>query len=308
MKIIYCFWIFLSGALLLGCYNEDDLHVGEQHYKRVYDTTSSDPVWKYVSQYYYKYGKLLITDPDSSDYVFNFDSKYALWLQKPNQDKAHLQKSLQFIKEVFLDGYSDECKRELFPFKVILADSIVYIGSTEPGKEWQPRDIYVTDNHISFSVSEHTLNLSEEEKEELSSEWNGKFLNDYLKGKTGWSVPEEFYLYATDSEFSSNFKHEIYPYTEEDYWALGYAKAKDFETYGQGSDGEWGFIPVGFQVASSRASYLEQFIEFLFTTPQTTMQRALQFEKFKKAHDILDQSLKADLEIDYRNIGYKVSK
>ena len=68
----YILLLLIAGGLLAGCFNEDDIHVEEQSYKRKYDTTSTDPVWKYVSEYYYKYGKLLITDPDSSDYLFNF--------------------------------------------------------------------------------------------------------------------------------------------------------------------------------------------------------------------------------------------
>ena len=61
----YILLLLIAGGLLAGCFNEDDIHVEEQSYKRKYDTTSTDPVWKYVSEYYYKYGKLLITDPDS---------------------------------------------------------------------------------------------------------------------------------------------------------------------------------------------------------------------------------------------------
>ena len=59
----YILLLLIAGGLLAGCFNEDDIHVEEQSYKRKYDTTSTDPVWKYVSEYYYKYGKLLITDP-----------------------------------------------------------------------------------------------------------------------------------------------------------------------------------------------------------------------------------------------------
>lgn len=50
----------------------------------------------------------------------------------------------------------------------------------------------------------------------------------------------------------------------------------------------------------------EKFFEFLFTTPQETINKAVaDHEKLRKAHDVLDQALKDDFGIDYRTMVYK---
>jgi len=310
MKKIILLPVLFLGMLLVGCFHEDDIHVEEQHYERMYDTTSTDPVWKHVSQYYYKYGKLLITDVEISDYVFNFNSKYALWLLQADQDQEHLLRGIQFVEEMFLNGYDDDFKRKLFPLKVLLADSVVYTGSLEVGKEWQPIDMYATENHISFSISEHMMSMTEEEKEALSANWNYQFVMNYCEKKTGWTVPEDFYLYPTDDDFYKNFKVlTSETWVGDNFWELGYPSGKVFESYIQGPDGKWGFYPAGYQFPSSKSGYLEDFVRFLFTTPLETINRAVAtYPKLKKAHDVLDQSLKDDLGIDYRKIGYKSGK
>lgn len=300
--LFVAFW----GVLLTGCFKEDDINVGDQHYKRVYDTTSSDPVWKYVSRYYFDCGKLLITDPDSSDYLYNFDTKYALRITKPVQTQEGLLRRIQFFEEMFLNGYTDEFRKKYFPLEILLADSIVYTGSLDASKpEGEPRDIYISDYYVAFSVSENKMSLSEEKKVELSTIWNANFLSEYLTKKSGWVVPEEFYLYPTDDEFRANFSYRTNEeWNEDNFWELGYPRGSIYELYTQ-VDGKWGMHKVGYQFASSKESYLSQFINFLFSTDAETVARAIQHEKFKKAHDVLDQSLKDYLGIDYRNIGYK---
>ena len=54
---------------------------------------------------------------------------------------------------------------------------------------------------------------------------------------------------------------------------------------------------------------MEQFFDFLFTTPQETIDQAIaDHEKLRKAHDVLDQALKEDFGIDYRTMIYKAKK
>ena len=51
---------------------------------------------------------------------------------------------------------------------------------------------------------------------------------------------------------------------------------------------------------------MEKFFEFLFTTPQETIDKAIaDHAKLKKPHDVLDQALKDDFGIDYRTMMYK---
>ena len=289
----------LAGVLLPGCWNEDAIHVDEGSYKRAYDTTSVDPVFKFASQYYYKYGKLLITDPDSSDYLFNFQTKHQLLLRAPEQSRMHLSEALDFFRKMFLNGYSDEMIKNYFPYKILLADTVCYTGS---GKDY--RNIFLTEYHVSFLVNEEMLKKSEEEKSTLSREWNYKFLAEYMAKYKGWKVDEDFYLYPTDGLFYKNFKYLTdEEWTEENFWELGYASGKIYESYAQKPEGGWGFIKVGYQFAASKAGYLESFIRFLYSNPEETIARACKHAKFKKAYDVLVAALE-EMGIDYRKIGY----
>ena len=75
MKKIIMF--VLSGLLFIGCYENETIHADYMEYGRIYDTTSTDPVLKYISQYYYKFGKLLIVD---IFLIFNPNTMYILCL------------------------------------------------------------------------------------------------------------------------------------------------------------------------------------------------------------------------------------
>ena len=301
-KVLMFLW---CGLLFVGCFDDETIHAEYVEYGRVYDTTSTDPVVRYLSQYYCKYGKLLILDPDTADYMFNFQSKNDVHMVQPKQETESLLKRLQFIEEMFLNGYRDDVKYNLFPNAIIVADSIQNLNTG------QYVNIYTTTYYIAFLVNDGSLDMSEEEKETLSRSWNKTFL-DYCTKKIGWMVPEEFYLYPTDEEFGKK-ENWWYPFPgakEEDVadmnlvWEKGYPTAKWDWNFGDNWTMEWGYA-----MSSSKAGYWEKFFEFLFTTPQETIDKAIaDHEKLKKAHDILDQALKDDFGIDYRTMTYKSKK
>ncbi len=295
----YILLFALAGMLLSGCYNEDAIYAEEGSYRRAYDTTSTDPVFKFVSRYYYDYGKLLITDPDSADYLFNFQTKHQLSLTAPEQSQEHLVAALDFFKKMFLNGYSEKIIKDYFPYKILLADTVRYTGNSN-----DYRNIYLTEFHISFLVNDEMLNKSEADKIALSREWNYKFLAEYMAKYKGWKVDDDFYLYSTDDGYYKNFKYITdEEWTEENFWELGYASGQVYEEYGQKPDGSWDFVKVGYQFVASRAGYLEDFIEFLYSSSEETIAKACKHEKFKKAYDVLVAALNG-IGIDYRNIGY----
>ena len=58
MKKNILFFVILCMGVFSGCFDEDNIHADLETYWRDYDTLSNDPVLKYVSEYYYKYGKI----------------------------------------------------------------------------------------------------------------------------------------------------------------------------------------------------------------------------------------------------------
>lgn len=300
MKKILMF--LLCGLLFIGCFDDETIHADYVAYGRVYDTTSTDPVVKYISQYYYKYNKIIILDPLPGDYMFNFQSKHDVNMVQPPQDQESLLKRLQFLEEMFLNGYSDEVKNDMFPNIIILADSIKNLNTDKEV------DIYTTTYYIAFLVNDGMLNKSEKEKEILSRNWNKTFLN-YCTKKIDWKVPEEFYLYPTDDEFNKkeNWWLPIPDATKKDtadinlVWERGYPTGNWTYYFAPYPVEEWGYAS-----SSSKSGYLEKFFEFLFTTPQETIDKAIaDHAKLKKPHDVLDQALKDDFGIDYRTMMYK---
>ncbi len=301
-KILIFLWCVL---LFVGCFDDETIHANYVEYGRNYDTTSTDPVLKYISQYYYKYGKLLIIDPDTADYMFNFQSKHDVHIVEPKQEEEHLLKGFQFLEDLFLNGYNDDVKKNLFPYAIILADTI------ENTYTHTYVNMYTTTYYIAFLVNDEMLSKSEEEKVEISRNWNKTFLN-YCTNKIGWTVPEEFYLYPTDEEFNKK-ENWWYPFPEGTQdapadinlvWEKGYPTGKWDWNFDENWNKVWGY-----SLSSSKAGYLEKFFEFLFTTPQETIDKAIaDHEKLRKAHDILNQALKDDFGIDYRKMIYKAKE
>ncbi len=296
-------WMFLCCSLLfISCFEDQDISADYVEYGRHYDVNSPDSVVRYISQYYEKYGKIIITDPDTADYMFNFQMKYLVAIQEPRQDEQHLMKGLKFLEEIFLNGYSDEVKKNVFPYALILADSIKNIANVEHTYV----DIYPATNYFAFLVNDEMLAKTEEEKVILSRKWNTTFLN-YCIGKVQWTAPEEFYLYPTDEEYGKKENWFITGVEEGDMdavWERGYPYGKWDWNY----DEDWNKV-YGYAVSSSRDGYLERFIEFLLSTPQETIDGAIaKHAKLKKAHDILDNSLKKSFGIDYRTMVYKAKK
>ena len=244
----------------------------------------------------------MIVDPDTADYIFNFQSKYDVHIVPPKQEGNHIERGLELLKELFLNGYSDQVKQELFPYALIMADTIENTFKDEYV------NIYTADRYIAFLVNDQILDRTEKGKEELSREWNNTFLN-YSMDKVGWVVPEEFYLYSeTEYGNKENWWIPIEGATEKDtadiniVWERGYPTGNWTYYY----DDTWTNKIWGYAVSSSRTGYLEKFFEFLFTTPQETINKAVaDHEKLRKAHDVLDQALKDDFGIDYRTMVYK---
>lgn len=304
-------WMLLwFGLLFVSCFEDQDIQAEYIEYGRHYDVNSPDPVVRYISQYYEKYGKIIITDPDTADYMFNFSMKYNVQIQEPRQEQEHLMKGLKFLEELFLIGYNDEVKNKHFPYAFILADSIYDI------KNDKKVDIYTTSRYIAFLVNDEMLNKSEEEKVQLSRSWNSIFLN-YCIAKEGWTAPEEFYPY-TDEELKEQetrwfpveggTEQAPNPPLSDIYWAKGFPTAN--WTYNYPPDSyDWDKRVFGYEASSSRSGYLEKFIEFLLTTPQETIDAAIaKHEMLRKAHDVLDNSLKESFGIDYRTMIYKPKK
>lgn len=293
--------IFMCTVLLFAaCYEDEHIQGEYVDYGRAYDTTSTDPAWKFVSQYYYKYAKHIILDPKPEDYVFDFQSKFPVKMEMLRDDRAYVAKAVEVFKELFLNCYGESARDMMFPYALILADSLEKYGN---GK-YTTEKIITTNRYIAFAVNDQVINGTEEEKVEMSILWNSTFLQ-YCISKIGWTAPDAFYLYS-DEEYGKMQNWFITGVEEGDMdavWEKGYPSGVWTDRYVNGE------LTWGYSVSSSREGYLEKFIEFLLTTPQKTIDGAIaKHAKLKNAHDVLDKSLKENFAIDYRTMVYKAKK
>ena len=279
-------------ALLLGigiwsCYEEDDIHVAEQVYRRTYDTTTTDPVLKYVSRYYFDCGKVFIVDPDTADYVYNLQNKNEYRIVRLPQDEDYLMKAIDLTEELFLDGYSVEARKKLFPFSVIIADTI-WDGTMYINPRSEPT---VTSGSLfAIALPESMFELTEAEKETRSREIHMAFLTGSItQGRM--EVPYAFYastrhLYGEDVEW--------------DGWDLPQEKVY-----------EWGFVYIDSWYMEYPVSYVEDagfFIEFLLETPQEEIDElCATYPLLKERVDVIISMLES-YGINYKNLGYKANE
>lgn len=290
----------IIGGLLSSCFDEDNIHVEEQSYKRVYDTMSTDPVVKYVSQYYYKYGKLFITDPDTSDYLFNFQWKNRLWLKTPEQSQEHLLAGIKFFEEVFSNSFTDDFKKEYFPFCIFLADSVVFTGGLS--SKWEPQTMYIVETQISFLISEHTLNLSEKEKEDLSFKWLMDFLVKYCTEirNRGLNVDNDFY--NTSKEYYGRYKDYDgdAPLPKEEWYQRGFLSISDSGYYNFWGDPYWYT-----DFPSYPDTDLSLFLKTMCTMDHDELLQIVdEYPKVKIRYECVKKALE-EIGMDYRNMGYK---
>ena len=100
MKSIYIIPLFF---ILLGCHDENNPKVELQAGKYTLTDDPNDYVQHYIYDFYQKYGVVILTNPDSSDYVYNFNNQNPISLKAPEQEKEVLKTGLQFIEEQFLN-------------------------------------------------------------------------------------------------------------------------------------------------------------------------------------------------------------
>lgn len=222
-------------------------------------------------------------------------------MQKPEQTTEHLLAGINFVNEMLLDGFSDDFKKNYFPYSIIIADSIVYTGGGENG--WKPKTINCTRYHVSLLVSNKTLSMSEEKKVELSQAWNLAFLLDYCaQYGGGFNIPQEFY--DISKEFRGRYKGEHLP--KEEWYERGFLSVVEFGFYKPWWGDEPGYDYTDFP--SMDSSDFEYFFRSMLSIPYDELQEiAANYPRVKARLELIDNELRK-IGIDYKNMGYKAKK
>lgn len=281
-KLYYLLGVLFGMFLLAGCFDEEDIHVDLEHGSRVYDSTSSDPVQKYLAEFYFDYGKEIILDPEVADYVYNFQNKNDVELVALN--KEEWAQALDMVRELFLDSYSVKTKKDFFPVNLIIVDSIKDFSGLSPVM----RDMFSSRNFAAFVMDEKKCEMTEEEKEDYSLQMHMAYLSEFCVNNERLLLKEAFYnvsaaLYGLQDAFP----------TIEEAYEVGFVQVV------QG--GWWYPCP-------SKLEDVEQWIEFLLTTPQEEINEIVEkYDAMRIKYQELLTALK-EMGIDYANLVYKSNK
>lgn len=283
MKLYQFIFIILFSISFYNCYEEGDIVAEELPYKReqMYDTNSNNKVIQFVSRYYYQYDRFFITDPDSSDYLYNFGGKNEdLQITPPKQDDEHIWKGIETVKTLLLDAYSKEFIHDHFPYSLILTDETL-----EPIFEL-PEDFYVGRYFCMIRIQD--LNdMDLEEKEYVSSKLHEMIwlyiglYDEFIK------LPAEFYKFGEDYYNYNDFGTQ---WTNEQLYTLGFASNKLAEL-------EVTWLPT-------KGEDIGSWIGFLIKTPEDELQDILNtYEAMRIKYKYLVTALEA-AGIDYKKLRY----
>ena len=291
MKYYQFLLIIILGISFYNCYEEDPIVAEKIPYKRVqmYDTNSTDKVLNFVSRYYYKYDHFFITDPDSSDYLYNFSSKNeSLEFNYPKQEQEHLWKGIEMIQKLVLDAYPEEFIRKHFPYSLILADDVIIDPALFDAEVLSCIGRYF----CIFSIQD-LEQMSLEEKVAASSKLHETLWRYIGMYDEGINIPDEFYQYGESlllyGLFIQDEKLE-YLYEEEARYELGFPRIFLF----------YDIIPV----FPNKGEDIGYWISFLIDTPDDELQALLKkYEVMQIKYDLLTKALK-EMGIDYKKLRY----
>ena len=273
----------LLAVVFYSCYEEEEVVAEIVPYKRTswYDTTSTDRIVKFVSEYYYKYDRFFITDPDSSDYWYNFQSKYdELQVELPEQDDEHLWNGCEYVQTLLLDFYEADFIRAHFPYSIILVDNVAdqLLGL--------PVD-YFLGRYFGMVAIKDMGDLGVEEKKTYSAK-----LHEMVWGYIGLydsslGLPNEFYRFGEGSYDTQDWSGEL---TSEQLYEKGFTHNKV---------AGWGFTWF-----PSKGEDIGYWMNFLITTPDDELEEILAtHEAMRVKYDHLVQAL-GRMNVDYKKLRY----
>ena len=188
----YKYLIFILFGLMLfsGCKKEAMLNTELETFERQYDINSKDPVFKYVSEYFFKYDNQFIVDPVIGDFKYNFDRTYDIEIDQIDQEESNVLAAIALTEELFLDRFSDDFKIKHFPLSVIIADSIRSERNPFTGGFVKKPLYYAGRYFFAFLVNDEIMAYTQEEKDEYSTLLFGAMIGE---SHSNFGFPDEFY-------------------------------------------------------------------------------------------------------------------
>lgn len=183
-NILYIFIALIIFAV--GC--TDDSEPLAEFKKSKYDLSKGEDgsVQRDIYNLYNDYKCVLLLEADSSDFRYNFE--YVNNIKVINADEAYHKEGINFLKEVWLDNYSEEFKKNYLPFSIILCDKIFDSRNREV-------DVYASHGFVAIAGLNADLAVMTDEKKKLiSQKVNFEFFGtNMLQYRKALELPKSFY-------------------------------------------------------------------------------------------------------------------
>lgn len=286
-------------ALLFGlhaCSNENDIHAEVEGSWYDLEDDPSDPVQHYIYQFYQDYGKIIIKDPEVEDYRYNFKKKNNIRIVAPAQEAVLLADGLELVKKVFIDIYPDGFKEKYFPYSIIMADSILFLGMEDQIPSYHS---FASTNFVAVAgIRRGMKDYTEREIREIRGEVNGKFWSDYLSAiKNVFVVPDEFYAVSKKFYKEDSWGWEVETPDDVDWHEMGFISYDPGNTMFD-DDPDWG----GWWIQAPNESIdLSQWLAFIFSA--TSEERDVLLESY----DLMKEKYRILKEVMMKSVGFDIT-
>ena len=272
-----------------SCYKERPLKV--EDVKDKYNALTDDPsdTCKHAAYNFYQdFGHVLIYNPTIADYKFNFKCDNGIKIIAPDQDKETFRAGMKFLHKALIDVYDKEFLRKNLPFSVILA-KVVKMASYGETKEMRS---YASGSFLAIGgITKDLDKLSNEEFNKMRASFNADLWGNYMSSVRGiFKVNPNFYKV---SEMVSRhiYNPNGYRLGSEDpsginyynYGLISYSTSKSI------IEKDTDFYQI---YAPDKREDLQQWIEFIFATPEDEIQRiTTQYQAMELKYKILKESM-----------------
>lgn len=323
MKYKSTLLLFVLSALLWSCEtNEDPIKVDAVPYKReaMYDTLSADPTLKYISTYYYRYDKILITDPDSSDYWYNFSSSYKTTVGITMPTTANAAATVKTLDELLIKWYTADFIRKHFPKSILIGDNVFTYTNSTTSTTKVPVDMY-SGAYFLLIKSMNVDTMSVATKKIVAQKLNNILWSNIVKFRPFMTIENKFFETGnsntvakyestqTSNEWTGGKTYDPAEFqTNKTMYQYGFVTCKrEYGTY-------FGKPYISKVILPSQADDLSSWFTFILTTSDADIQ-ALKTKYalngttanptiFEIKFNILAKAF-SDAGLDYRTLGYK---
>lgn len=291
MKNIWIIYILIQ-LVCASCYQDEDI-TGEQQMPKYKVEDSSDPADHFIYEFYRNYNSFILYQYEDVDYMWNMSGILPVYLVRQTEPAA-LNEGIRFMERAFFNYYGDRFKKEYFPFKILMADSVQVVksGTLYPNEPASAGLSFLSIGNIRAGISE----ILKDSLIYLRGEINATFWANAMYDNERFQLPEVFWNISGDY-YGKNLKNE--PENEE----IPVLDI-DVKKYGFWEQAPDNANPKYYCMAPKETQDIYQFIRMITTHTKAEMEALIApYSKLKDKYYFLINQLKDVYGVDIQAIG-----